>query len=130
MRILAPGTAPVPEPADVAPEPTAAPPGPVRTRETASDGYRRALAAHRQAAPPHRTDPDIPAAVERQTAALRARSAHAFPDIWTPDMGTAHITTETARILCRRQAATTGAAALRRARAERAGPPRTAGQAA
>jgi hypothetical protein len=42
----------------------AAPTGPVRARETASDGYRRALAAHQQVA-----------LVERQTAAMRALSA-------------------------------------------------------
>jgi predicted nucleic acid-binding Zn ribbon protein len=46
LRILAPSAVPVPEPADVDPEPPAAPAGPPRTRETASDGYRRALAAH------------------------------------------------------------------------------------
>ncbi len=36
------------------------------------DGYRRALAAHQDAAPPRRVDPAIAEAAERQTAALRA----------------------------------------------------------
>ncbi|WP_265295980.1 hypothetical protein [Streptomyces sp. SHP 1-2] len=45
LRILAVGTVPVPEPADSGPKPAAAPAGPPRTRETASDGYRRAIAA-------------------------------------------------------------------------------------
>ncbi|MGI5359953.1 DUF721 domain-containing protein [Streptomyces sp. CA-252508] len=54
LRILAPGAAPVPAPVDVAPaDPApAAPTGPVKTRETASEGYRRTLAAHQEAAAP------------------------------------------------------------------------------
>ncbi|GAA2692386.1 DUF721 domain-containing protein [Streptomyces lunalinharesii] len=59
LRILPPGTAPAPEPADVDPEPAAAPAGPPRTRETAWHGYRRALAAHQEAAPPAQVDPHI-----------------------------------------------------------------------
>ncbi|MFE9370615.1 hypothetical protein ACFYM2_12720 [Streptomyces sp. NPDC006711] len=49
-------------------------------RPTPPDGYRRAIEAHRQAAPPPRTDPDITAAVERQTAAMRELSRRAFPE--------------------------------------------------
>ncbi len=49
--ILPPGTVPEPELADADPGPAAASCGPVRTRENAGDGYRRALAAHRAAAP-------------------------------------------------------------------------------
>jgi hypothetical protein len=52
----------------------------VRTREIASDGHRRALAAHQEVAPPRRVDPAIAEAVERQTAAMRALSAQAFPE--------------------------------------------------
>jgi hypothetical protein len=80
LRILAPGSVPVSEPADVTPESAAAPAGPVRARETASDGHRRALAAHQEVAPPRRVDPAIAEAVERQTAAMRALSAQAFPE--------------------------------------------------
>ncbi|WP_322986586.1 hypothetical protein [Streptomyces sp. S584] len=54
--------------------------GPVRTRETACEGYRRALAAHQEVAPPRRVDPSIAAAVERQTAAMREQSRRAFPE--------------------------------------------------
>ncbi|WP_232838698.1 hypothetical protein [Streptomyces geranii] len=42
-----------------------APKEPVKTREMASDGYHRALAAHRQAAPPSPADLAITEAVER-----------------------------------------------------------------
>ncbi|WP_329060117.1 hypothetical protein [Streptomyces sp. NBC_01429] len=49
--IRAPGAVPVPEPAAAGPAPSTVPAGPVRPRETASDGHHRALAAHRQAAP-------------------------------------------------------------------------------
>ncbi|MFE6904114.1 DciA family protein [Streptomyces sp. NPDC057717] len=118
LRILAPGT--VPEPADADPEPAAVPAGPVRTRETASDGYRRALAAHQEAAPPSRVDPAIAEAVERQTAAMRELSRRAFPEPdAVPDGAPAPI--EQARTKRRRQAAVSHAAALRRARAEKAG---------
>ncbi|MEU1516266.1 DciA family protein [Streptomyces sp. NPDC005811] len=93
------------------------PAGAVRTRQTASDGYHRALAAHRQAAPPSMADPYIAQAVERQARAMRDDSRHAFPDS-TPEDAPAAI--ETTRVKRRRQAAITEAAALRRARAERA----------
>ncbi|MFD5977488.1 DciA family protein [Streptomyces bacillaris] len=79
LRILPPGAAPVPAdavPADPAP---AAPTGPARTRETACEGYRRALAAHQEVAPPRRVDPDVAAAVERQTA-MRELSHRVFPE--------------------------------------------------
>lgn len=81
LKILAPSTVPTREPADSEPEPAAAPAGPPPTRETASDGYRRALAAHQEAAPPSRVDPHIAEAVERQTAATRELSRRAFPEL-------------------------------------------------
>ncbi|MFE0358789.1 DUF721 domain-containing protein [Streptomyces nigra] len=92
----------------------AAPAGPVRTRETVSDGYCRALAAHREAMPPRLADPAIVQAVERQNRALRELSRQAFPK---PDA----VEDTPARLQRRRQAAATEAAALRRARAEKAG---------
>jgi len=48
LRILPPGAVPAPDPADVAPGLPAAPTGPARTRETACEGYRRALARTRR----------------------------------------------------------------------------------
>ncbi|WP_308408582.1 DUF721 domain-containing protein [Streptomyces sp. AC627_RSS907] len=123
LRILPPGAAPVPGPADAVPaDPApAAPTGPARTRETACEGYRRALAAHQEVAPPRQVDPGIAAAVERQTAAMRELSRRAFPetDVAVPDDAPTPI--EQARTEHRRQADASHAAALRRARAERAG---------
>lgn len=46
LRILPPGTVPAPDPADNAPARTSM--GPVKTRETVCEGYRRALAAHQK----------------------------------------------------------------------------------
>ncbi|MFJ3043864.1 DciA family protein [Streptomyces tendae] len=129
LHVLAPAAGkagPATAAADPDPQPTA-PAGPVRTRETASDGYRRALAAHRQAAPPSRVDPGIAEAVERQNRAMRELSRRAFPQPEAaPDDAPASI--EVTRAQRRRQAAATEAAALRRARAERAA--REAGTAA
>lgn len=79
LRILPPGTVPTPEPADAGPAPAAVSCGPVRARETACDGYRRALAAHRAAARQRQVDPRIAEAVERQTTAMRELSRRTFP---------------------------------------------------
>ncbi|WP_086705734.1 DciA family protein [Streptomyces antimycoticus] len=88
-------------------------------RRTPPEGYRRAIEAHRQAARPSLVDPGIAEAVERQTAAMRELSRRAFPETdVVPDDVRAPI--EQARLERRRQAAATEAAALRRARAERA----------
>ncbi|QNT98381.1 hypothetical protein HEP81_08153 (plasmid) [Streptomyces griseofuscus] len=88
-------------------------------RRTPPDGYRRAIEAHRQAVRPSRVDPAIAEAVERQTAAMRELSRRAFPepDV-VPDDAPASI--ESTRAQRRRQAAATEAAALGRARQERA----------
>ncbi|OIJ85253.1 hypothetical protein BIV25_44570 [Streptomyces sp. MUSC 14] len=119
LRILAAGTVSMPEPTESDPVPAAVPAGPVRTRETASDGYRRALTARQEAAPPHRVDPAIAEAVERQTAAMRELSRRAFPE---PDVvpGDALALIEQTRAQRRREAAATHAQAVFRARAERA----------
>ncbi|MGQ7754843.1 DUF721 domain-containing protein (plasmid) [Streptomyces sp. WC2508] len=103
--------------ADPAPQPTT--PAPVE-RRTPPDGYRRAIEAHRQAAGPSRMDPAIAEAVERQTAAMRELSRRAFPE---PDVvvDDAPAPIEQVRLQRRRQAAATEAAALRRARDEKAG---------
>lgn len=123
LRILPPGAAPVPGPADAIPaDPApAAPTGPVRTRETACEGYRRALAAHQTVVPPSRVDPSIAEAVERQTAAMRALSLQAFPEPEQVSDGQP-VPIGQARTERRRQADVSHAAALRRARAERAAP--------
>ncbi|WP_308218240.1 hypothetical protein [Streptomyces sp. RKCA744] len=92
----------------------------MRARETASPGYRRALAAHQAVVPPRRVDPSIAEAVERQTAVMRELSRRAFPEPDVlPDDALAPI--DLARAQGRRQAAASEAAVLRRARQERAG---------
>jgi predicted nucleic acid-binding Zn ribbon protein len=120
LRILPPGAVPAPGPADVVPaDPAPAPTGPAKSRETACEGYRRALAAHQEAAVPSRVDPGIAEAVERQNRAMRELSRRAFPEIdVVADDAPAPI--DQARTQRRREADVSHAAALRRARAERA----------
>jgi predicted nucleic acid-binding Zn ribbon protein len=120
LRILAPGSLPAPGPAGVAPaDPApAAPTGPAKSRETACEGYRRALAAHQEVAAPRRVDPGTAEAVERQNRAMRELSRRAFPE--TDVVADAPAPIEQVRTQRRRQAAATEAAALRRARQERA----------
>lgn len=121
LHVLAPApmkAGPATAAADPAPQP--APPAVPVERRTPPDGYRRAIEAHRQAVVPSRVDPSIADAVERQTAAMRELSRRAFPEPPSvPDDAPAPI--DQARIQRRRQAAMTEAAALRRARQERAG---------
>ncbi|MGW5816502.1 DUF721 domain-containing protein [Streptomyces noursei] len=111
--------------AAAAPAP-AAPAVPVERRRP-PDGYLRAVEAHRQAAPPSRVDPGIAEAVERQTRAMRELSRRAFsePDVLADD---APAPIEQARTERRHQSDASHAAALRRARTERAA--REAGTAA
>nr|WSW49809.1 DciA family protein [Streptomyces sp. NBC_01001] len=133
LHVLAPAAMkvdPAPAAADPAPQPAISA-APVE-RRTPPEGYRRAIEAHRQAAPPSRVDPHIAQAVERQSAAMRELSRRAFPE--PPEvLDDAPAPIEQARIQRRRQAAATEAAALRRARAEKAGraqSPRQLGQTA
>ncbi|MFI1067025.1 DUF721 domain-containing protein [Streptomyces spororaveus] len=105
-------------PATAATDP-AAPAAPVE-RRTSPEGYHRAIEAHRKAALRSRVDPHIAEAVERQNRAMRELSRRAFlePDVVADD---APAPIDQARVQRRRQAVATEAAALRRARAERAG---------
>ncbi|WP_063761472.1 DciA family protein, partial [Streptomyces exfoliatus] len=71
VRVLAVGTAPEPRterPVPQAPSASATPqaPIPVKTRESASQGYRRALEAHQASRKATAVDPAIQGAVERQ----------------------------------------------------------------
>ena len=126
LRILPPGIVPATSPADLAPaDPApAAPTGPAKTRETACEGYRHALAAHQEAAAPRRVDPGIEEAVERQNRAMRELSRRAFPE-HAPDPNGGSASLENARTERRREMEASHAMALRRARAERAGLPET-----
>ncbi|WP_239010454.1 DUF721 domain-containing protein [Streptomyces sp. 769] len=119
VRVLAVGGTPESRPAELDPAPASLQ-TPEPTAQMASEGYRRALAAHRQATPPRLADPNIAGAVERQTQAMRELSRRAFPETETAaDDEPALI--EQARTQRRRQAAVTEAAALRRSRAEKGG---------
>jgi hypothetical protein len=91
----------------------------VKTRETASPGYKEALAGHQAVVSPGLIDPSIADAVERQTRAMRQLSRRAFRESETPsDDQPAPI--EAARRQRRRGSEATRALALRRAWAERA----------
>lgn len=74
VRILSPGgTAGRPAETPAAVHPAASEPTPVRTRETASAGYRQALAAHQEKKTAHDDNlaPAVRAAIEAQDQALR-----------------------------------------------------------
>ncbi|WP_329317057.1 MULTISPECIES: DUF721 domain-containing protein [unclassified Streptomyces] len=116
LRILPP--VPTADPADAKPAAPAEPTGPAKTRETACEGYRRALAAYQRAALPRRVDSGIAEAVERQTRVMGELSRKAFPE---PEVGTEDAPTpiDTVRVQRRREAAATEVAALQRARTER-----------
>ncbi|WP_432089112.1 DUF721 domain-containing protein [Streptomyces sp. bgisy095] len=105
--------------ADPAPRP-AAPAGPVKTRETASAGYRRALEAHRAVTPPRQDDPALAAAVERQKQVRRELAATVFPDAEQGLEDEVLPSLEDVRVQ-RQSAEAVRAAAILRARAERAG---------
>ncbi|MER5696105.1 DciA family protein [Streptomyces mirabilis] len=120
LRILAPGSVPATELADFTSISAAASTVPVRTRETASDGYRRALEAHSRTAPPHREDPAIAEAVERQTRALRELSERAFGVEQRAAAASRATPIEDAQAERRRTAAAVHAMAVCRAREERA----------
>ncbi|MHB9863466.1 DciA family protein [Streptomyces sp. YIM S03343] len=106
LMILAPGSLPVSVRDDDVPQVPAVPKRPVKTSESASDGYQRALAAHRQAATARLADPLVAEAVERQTRAMRELGARAFPEL---DHVPAPIAAAVAQR--RRQASTSRAAA-------------------
>ncbi|MFE2383161.1 DciA family protein [Streptomyces misionensis] len=120
VHVLAVGAvAPAPREAAATPA-AAAPETPVTTRDMAPPGFHRALAAHQAVAPAQRIDPGITEAIERQNRAMRELSRRAFPEPEPgPNGGPAPL--EDARTERRRLADASHAAALRRARAERAG---------
>lgn len=118
IRVLAVGGSPVPRTTEPAPAVAAEPEAPVKTGDLVSEGYRQALAAHQSAAPSSRVDLGIAEAVERQTAAMRALSAQAFPETVPADQPAP---LGAARVQRRKESELTRLAALRRARRERAG---------
>ncbi|GGY78974.1 hypothetical protein GCM10010363_69890 [Streptomyces omiyaensis] len=127
VNVLAPATraaATATSPAaadDLAPQPVA-PAGPVKTRESASAGYRRALAAHHAVAPPRQEDPAMATAVVvRKEQVRRGLDERAVPDIDQEQKDEAPASPEAVRVQERQEAEEIRAAAILRARAERAG---------
>ncbi|MFD4171653.1 DciA family protein [Streptomyces albidoflavus] len=77
IRVLNPNARSI-DPTQVEARPAPAPRGLVRTRETASSGYREALAAHQAHHHPQLTDPVIRAAAERQLRDAAREPEHHF----------------------------------------------------
>ncbi|MFF3606888.1 hypothetical protein [Streptomyces sp. NPDC002463] len=92
----------------------------MKTRETTSAGYHRALAAHRVVAPPRQEDPALAAAVVRQEQARRELAERVFPDIDQDQEDEAPASLEDVRVKQRQAVEAVRAAAILRARAERA----------
>ncbi|MFE5492615.1 DciA family protein [Streptomyces virginiae] len=92
---------------------------PVKTREMASQGFHRALAAHQAVAPASRVDPAMTEAVERQAREMRELRLRAFPEPESAADGQL-APIDQARVERRRQADASHVEALRVARAERA----------
>ncbi|MEU6053133.1 hypothetical protein ABZ829_22200 [Streptomyces xanthochromogenes] len=128
VRVLAPASVKT-DPATAAATSTTRPAPPVvpADRRPPPEGYRRAIEAHRKAFRPSQLDPAIAAAMERQTAAMRELSRRAFP---APESVPAATPTpiDQARVQHRREAGAIEAAALRRAREEKADRPKQSGQ--
>nr|MDT0521286.1 DciA family protein [Streptomyces sp. DSM 41633] len=121
IRVLAAGQTTVPEPRRTAPAPAAAagPEAPVRTRDMAPAGFHRALAAHQAVPRTREVALDSAEAAKRQTRVLRELSNRAFPD--PEELGDEQpAPIDTALLRRRREFAATEAAAVLRARAERA----------
>ncbi|MDV5143193.1 DciA family protein [Streptomyces sp. SBC-4] len=126
VRVLAPtartaATAMSPAAADEPAPRQVVPAGPVKTRETASAGYRRALAAHHAVAPPRQEDPALAAAVVRQEQVRRKLATTVFPDVEQHQEDEVPTSIEDVRAQQRQAAEAVRAAAIRRARAERSG---------
>ncbi len=98
--------------------PLAVPAAPVQRRPP-PDGYRCAIEVHRQPVRPSGVGPAIAEAMGRQTAVMRELSHRAFPE---PDIVADNVpaSVEATRARRRHQAAVARAAALLRARQERA----------
>ncbi|MFF9425595.1 DciA family protein [Streptomyces sp. NPDC014746] len=97
------------------------PAGPVKTRESASAGYRRALAAHRAVAPPCQEGPALTSAVVRQEQIRRELAATAFPDVEQDQESEVPMSLEDARAHQSQTVEAVSASAICRAHAERAG---------
>ncbi|WP_033210460.1 DUF721 domain-containing protein [Streptomyces bikiniensis] len=117
-RTVSPATSPAA--ADPAPRPVV-PAVPVKTRETASAGYRRALEAHRAVTPPRQEDPVLATAVGRQEQVRLGLGARMFPHAEEGHEDEVVASLEDVCVQQRQANENTRIAAILRARAERAG---------
>lgn len=119
VRVLAVGQVSVPQPRQaVSGTAAAVSEAPVRTRETASAGFHRALAAHQAVPRTREVTLDIAEAAAQQIHALRELRRSAFPD---PEESANQQPAPVDSVLRRRREfAATETAALHRARADRA----------
>ncbi|MFJ4343123.1 hypothetical protein [Streptomyces sp. NPDC088915] len=92
----------------------------MKTRESASAGYRRALDAYRAVAPTRQEDPDLADAVQWQEQVRRELAAHAFPDVEQDQKDEVPPFLEDVRVQQRQSLEAVRAATILRARAERA----------
>ncbi|MGA5498723.1 DciA family protein [Streptomyces cinereoruber] len=129
IRVRQPGTLPAtPAPAPTTKKTAAEPAGPVKTREDASEGFRRVLALHHEAWQPFQQDPALAAAVGRQEQVRLDLAARAFPNAEEDQEDETPTSLEEIRAQQRQANENTRIAAILRARAERAGrtvPPAT-----
>ncbi|MGA5873935.1 DciA family protein [Streptomyces cinereoruber] len=129
IRVRQPGTLPAtPAPAPTTEKTAAEPAGPVKTREMASEGFRRVLALHHEAWTPFQQDPALVAAVGRQEQVRLDLGTRAFPDAEEDQEDEVVASLEETRAQQRQANEATRIAAILRARAERAGrtvPPAT-----
>ncbi|WP_432128042.1 DciA family protein [Streptomyces sp. bgisy082] len=124
VRVRQPGTLPTtPTPAPTTGKTTAEPAGPVKTREMASEGFRRVLALHHKAWRPFQQDPALAAAVGRQEQVRLDLGARTFPDAGEGQEDEMPPSLEDVRAQQRQANENTRIAAILRARAERAGRP-------
>ncbi|MFF5788571.1 DciA family protein [Streptomyces sp. NPDC012693] len=120
VRVRQPGALPA-TPAPAPGKTTAEPAGPVKTRETASEGFRRVLALHHEVWIPFQQDPSLAAAVGRQEQVRLDLAVRAFPNVEEDQEDDTPTSLEEIRAQQRQANDATRIAAILRARAERAG---------
>ncbi|MFJ6355165.1 DciA family protein [Streptomyces sp. NPDC092046] len=126
IRVRQPGALPANRSPLPAPRSSSKPAGPVKTRETASEGFRYALAAHHTAYTPVQQDPALAAAAQRQEQARRDNAQRAFPNTDHGQDDEAPMRPGGDRTQQRQANEAVRVSAILRARAERAGRPAAA----
>ncbi|MEV0449820.1 DUF721 domain-containing protein [Streptomyces sp. NPDC050600] len=121
IRVRQPGPLPAKPALVPAPRSASRHAGPVRTRETASAGFRHALAAHHAAYTPAEQDPALAAAAARQEQVRRDHAERVFPGCDHDQEDGIPALLDDERAQRRQEAESARAVAILRARAERAG---------